>query len=82
MPVASSKRVHREGFLAALGLSGSQSSIIVDLLDSIPPQRVVELDQKIFDPLEFCPIPWRPTIFTPVFWGKVASNQTRTFQSH
>lgn len=60
----------RNALLANLGLSTVQTSVVTDLLDRISPRVHADFDDLVLAPPERCPIPWRPTVLTPVFWGR------------
>jgi pimeloyl-ACP methyl ester carboxylesterase len=62
-------KADRQRSLRDLGLEPAQIAFISDILDKIRPKVPFE-DQEIFDPPEFCPINWTPTVLTPVFWGR------------
>lgn len=60
----------RGELLAGLGLTTAQISWVTDLLERPGPRLHADLPEEIFDPSVPCPIPWRPTVLTPVFWGR------------
>lgn len=62
-------KADRRRSLWDFGLEPAQVAFISDILDKIRPKIPLE-DQEIFDPPEFCPIGWTPTVLTPVFWGR------------
>lgn len=62
-------KADRRRSLRDFGLEPAQVAFISDILDKIRPKIPLE-NQEIFDPPEFCPIGWTPTVLTPVFWGR------------
>jgi pimeloyl-ACP methyl ester carboxylesterase len=57
--------------LARIGLSQKQRKAISKILESATTVReFADVDQTLFEATEDCPIPWLPTILTPVFWGR------------
>lgn len=60
----------RGALLAGLGLTTAQTSHVTDLLQRPGPRLHGDLPEEIFDPTPNCPIPWLPTVLTPVFWGR------------
>jgi pimeloyl-ACP methyl ester carboxylesterase len=53
-----------------LGLSPEQIAYIGDLFKLGGVRDHVDLGDGVLAPPEHCPISWRPTVLTPVFWGR------------
>lgn len=53
-----------------LGLSYEQINYIGDLLKLGGVRDHIDLDDGVLAPPEGCPIGWRPSVLTPVFWGR------------
>jgi pimeloyl-ACP methyl ester carboxylesterase len=62
--------VQLEVLLAQHGLSPEQSDHVRSLLDRVGPREWLDVGPGVLDPPELCPISWRPTVLTPVFWGR------------
>jgi pimeloyl-ACP methyl ester carboxylesterase len=57
--------------LRELDLEGDEAEFVLKVLGDIRWEDIFDdLPLDIYDPPQTCPIPWRPTIFTPVFWGR------------
>lgn len=53
-----------------LGLAHEQIDYIGELLELPSVRDHVDLSDGVLAPPESCPISWRPTVLTPVFWGR------------
>lgn len=53
-----------------LGLSHEQIKYVDKLRKLGGVRKHIELDDGVLAPPERCPIGWRPTVLTPVFWGR------------
>jgi pimeloyl-ACP methyl ester carboxylesterase len=51
-------------------LSSEQLGYIRDLVRMPGVREHIEIDDAVLAPPDGCPIGWRPTVLTPVFWGR------------
>jgi hypothetical protein len=63
-------RAHRIALLRGYGLSDVQVAYISQFLDRAQPIRLEAFDWAPLVSPEPCPIAWKPSILTPVFWGR------------
>jgi pimeloyl-ACP methyl ester carboxylesterase len=60
-----------------LGLAHEQVRYLGDLLELPSVREHADLSEAVLDPPERCPIGWRPTVLTPVFWGRQIAEPDR-----